>query len=109
MSTPPRVDIRFNNMASAVLNLGAFSETELNALLVAAKAAYLSLITTGQITGGGSLAQQYQMQRMSADDLIRLMNALTTELGLDNDTLTVRPDFNTQRCQPFDNTFGARP
>jgi hypothetical protein len=104
------VDISRKGMASsAVLNLGAFTPTELTALLTAAKAAYLSLITTGQVTGGGSLAQQYQMQRMSADDLIRLMNALTTELGLDSDTLTVRPDFNSARCQPFDNTFGAHP
>lgn len=82
-------------MANAVLNLGAFSPTELTDLLTAAKAAYLSLITTGQVKSGGAVSQQYSMERMSADDLVRLMNAITLELGLDGDTTTVRPDFNT--------------
>lgn len=94
-------------MPSSVLNLGAFTPTELQDLLTAAKAAYLSLITTGQVTGGGAAAQQYQMQRMSPDQLIQLMNAITTELGLDNDTLSVRPDFNTRQCWGAGSTFGA--
>lgn len=102
------MDIPGKGMASSVLNLGAFSSAEQTAILATAKAEYLGRITTGKVKGGGSSAQQYQMDVMSIDQLVDLINALTTELGLDCDTLTVRPDFNVFRGRgPFGSTFGA--
>jgi hypothetical protein len=84
-------------MANAVLNLGAFSPTELTAMLAAAKIEYLARMSQGRVKSGGSASQQYSMDIMTLDQLIQLMNSLTTELGLDNDTLTVRPNFNDTR------------
>lgn len=95
-------------MANAVLNLGAFSPSELTSMLTAAKAEYILRITTGRVRGGGSAGQQYQMDTMSIDQLVQLMNALTTELGLDNDTLSIRPDFNNTRLPVGDGSaFGS--
>lgn len=97
-------------MASPILNPGAFSTDELNAMLTAAKAEYLGRITTGRVKSGGAAAQQYGMDIMSVDDLIRTINALTSALGLDFDeTLRVRPNFNNRGCVPSQSTFGAYP
>lgn len=93
---------------AAILNFGTFSTTELNAMLVAAKAEYIGRITTGRVKGGGSAAQQYQMDVMSVDDLVRLLNGLTSALGLDfADTIRIRPNFNGNACLPDGTTFGA--
>lgn len=96
-------------MATAILNFGAFSTTDLNAMLVAAKAEYIGRITTGKVKGGGSAAQQYQMDVMTVDELVRLLNGLTSALGLDfADTIRVRPNFNTHSCYlPDRSEFGA--
>lgn len=92
----------------AILNFGAFSVTELNSMLTAAKAEYLGRITTGKVKGGGSAAQQYQMDVMTIDELVRLLNGLTGALGLDfADTIRVRPNFNDRGCLPSSSTFGA--
>lgn len=78
-------------------------------MLTAAKAEYLGRITTGRVRSGGSAAQQYGMDIMTVDDLVRLINSLTSQLGLDFcETIRVRPDFNTYRDCPRDGaTFGA--
>lgn len=95
-------------MAQPVLNFGAFSTTELTAMLAAAKAEYLARITTGRVKGGGSAAQQYQMDIMTVDELVRLLNGLTSALGLDfSDTIRVRPNFNNDGCLPDTSEFGA--
>jgi len=104
------VDIGAEDMASPILNPGAFSNAELTAMLTAAKAEYLGRITTGRVKTGGSASQQYGMDIMTVDDLTRLINALTSALGLDFDeTLRVRPNFNTRgNCLPEQSTFGAQ-
>ncbi len=95
-------------MASPILNPGAFSTAELTAMLTAAKAEYIGRITTGRVKSGGSAAQQYGMDIMTVDDLVRLINSLTSALGLDYDeTLRIRPNFNNRSCVPDAATFGA--
>ncbi|MBS0328231.1 MAG: hypothetical protein JSR30_00130 [Proteobacteria bacterium] len=84
-------------MAAPVLNLGAFSDAELTSMLAAAKAEYLLRMGNGRVRSGSSAAQSYGMDVMTVDDLVRLINSLTTQLGLDSDTLSVRPDFNTSQ------------
>lgn len=93
-------------MASPVLNLSAYSDAELAALLTAAKAALLAKIT-GVVQQGSSSAQSYSLQLMSVDELTRLINALTDQLGLDNVTIRVAPNFNTSGYIPNSTTFGA--
>lgn len=78
--------------AQSIVNLSAFSATELNQLLVAAKAALLAKIT-GQVQSGSSTGQSYQMELLDPDQLSRLINAITAQLGLDNQETRVRPNF----------------
>lgn len=95
-------------MADSVLNLGAFTATEQQDMLTAAKAEYIFRMTTGKVRSGSSAAQQYSMDVMSLNQLIDLINSLTTQLGLDSDTLTVAPNFNTNWASPVPGqTFGA--
>lgn len=83
-------------MASPVLDLSIYSPTELQTLLTAAKAEYLKRMT-GRVTQGSSAAQSYGMTTMSVDDLIRLMNGISTALGLDASlNVRVQPNFNTR-------------
>jgi len=77
----------------AVPNLSAFSTTELNALLTAAKAEILTRLT-GRVQSGSSTGQSYAMNQYSTADLNRLVNALTEALGLDTEMTFVRPNFN---------------
>lgn len=93
-------------MAAPVLNLSAFSSAELDALLVAAKAAYLQKIT-GTVQQGSSSAQSYSLQLMTVDDLSRLINGITEQLGLDNVTTRVTPNFNPSARCPDSSTFGV--
>lgn len=93
-------------MASPVLNLSAYSDAELAALLTAAKAALLAKIT-GVVQQGSSSAQSYSLQLMSVDELTRLINAITDQLGLDNVTIRVAPNFNGGNPVPSSMTFGA--
>ncbi len=95
--------------ADPTLNFGSFTPTELQTWLTAAKTEYLLRGTTGRVKGGGSSAQNYQMDTLSNEDLIRLINGLTSALGLDfGDTLRVRPTFNTSRgnCDPYGGEVG---
>ncbi len=78
--------------AQSIVNLSAFSSTELNQLLVAAKAALLAKIT-GQVQAGSSTGQSYQMELLDPDQLSRLINAITAQLGLDGVEVRVRPNF----------------
>lgn len=95
-------------MADSVLNLGAFTATEQADMLAAAKTEYLYRMTTGKVRSGSSAAQQYSMDVMSLNQLIDLINSLTTELGLDSDTLRIAPNFNTNNQAPVaGQTFGA--
>lgn len=94
-------------MANATLNLGIYTPTELQALLIAAKAEYLRFLG-GRVQQGSSAAQSYGLTQMDGDALIRLLNALGDELGLDNPTLRVTPNFNTHRNGlPNQSAFGA--
>lgn len=95
-------------MADSVLNLGAFSAAELTSMLTAAKAEYLVRMNPGRVKSGGSAAQQYSMDVMSLNQLIDLINSLTTQLGLDSDNLLVAPNFNTNPApNVLGSTFGA--
>jgi hypothetical protein len=82
-------------MASPTLNLGAFSPTELQSLLVAAKAEYLRALG-GRMQQGSSAAQSYGLLVMSTDELIRLINSITSALGLDSGPFLVQPNFNSR-------------
>lgn len=94
-------------MANATLNLGIYTPTELQALLVAAKAEYLRFLG-GRVQQGSSAAQSYGLTQMDGDALIRLLNALGDELNLDQPNLRVSPNFNTHRCGlPNQSAFGA--
>lgn len=95
-------------MATPTLNFGAYTPTELTALLDAAKAEYLRALG-GRIQQGSSAAQSYGLLTMSIADLINLINGLTAELGLDTTNTRVSPNFNTSRgCLPEQSTFGVR-
>lgn len=76
-------------------------------MLAAAQEEYLLRITTGRVRSGSSAAQSYGMDVMTVDDLVRLINGLTAQLGLDTDTVRARPTFNNYGCAPSGSTFGA--
>lgn len=80
-------------MAASVLDFGAFSQAELQSLLTAAKAEYLRALT-GRMQQGSSAAQSYGLLVMSVDELSRLINGLTSALGLDNTQTRAAPNFN---------------
>lgn len=97
-------------MAAPVLDFGSFSPAQLTTLLSTAQAEYLRRITEGAVTQGSSAAQSFGMTKMSVDDLVRLINGLTTFMGLDTSTVVAQPNFNTQRppaTGTFNGTFGA--
>lgn len=103
------MDIAGEDMASPVLNFGAFSNAELTTWLAAVKTELMIRYSTGRVKTGSSAAQQYGMETSTNDDLVRLANGLTAALGLDySDTTTVRPNFNTYDCSLDGTTFGAR-
>jgi len=93
-------------MAAPVLNLSAYSSADLDTLLTAAKAALLQKIT-GTVQQGSSSAQSYSLQLMTVDELTRLINAITDQLGLDNVNTRVSPNFNPAARCPDRSTFGA--
>lgn len=95
-------------MATPTLNFGAYTPTELAALLTAAKAEYLRALG-GRIQQGSSAAQSYGLTTMTVADLVNLINGLTAELGLDTTNTRVSPNFNTHRGYCPDGTeFGVR-
>jgi hypothetical protein len=95
-------------MASPVLDFGAFSPTELQAYLTAAKAEYLLRLTTGRVQQGSSVSQSYGLNVISMDQLTTLINGLSAALGLTSVPDLVQPNFNTRGpCFPLQNTFGA--
>ncbi len=97
-------------MASPVLDYGSFSVAQLQAMLTAAQAEYLLRITTGRVRTGSSAAQSYGMDLMTLDDLVRLINGLTAELGLSDVNTTVSPNFGRNGdVIPAESTFGAGP
>ena len=79
----------------ATLNLSAFSNSELTALLTAAKAEVLVRIT-GRVDSGTSTGQNFHMNQKSDAQLTQLINALTAALGLDTEETRVRPCFSRQ-------------
>lgn len=78
---------------SPVPNLSAFTAAELQALLTAAKAEVLTRLT-GRVQSGSSTGQSYAMNLYTTDELNRLINSLTSALGLDTEMTFVRPNFN---------------
>jgi predicted amino acid dehydrogenase len=81
-------------MATPVLDFGSFTTAEKANLLAVAKAEYLRRIVTGRVTQGSSAAQSYGIDLMQIGDLIRLINGLTVDLGLQTVETRVRPVFN---------------
>lgn len=82
-------------MASPVLDLSIYTPAELQTLLTTAKAEYLRRMSTGRVTQGSSAAQSYGMTVMTLEDLVRLMNGISSFLGLDSGLATrVSPNFN---------------
>ncbi len=77
-----------------ILNLSAFTVAELQALLTAAKAELMIRLTGGRIASGAGTGSSYTMNMMSTDDLVRLIGAVTVELGLDDEMTFVRPNFS---------------
>ena len=83
-------------------NFSAFSSTELNAMLGAAKAAWLQRIT-GAVQSGSSAAQSYGMHLLSDAALIATINSLTDILGLDTQITMMQPNFTVP--QPGTNPY----
>jgi hypothetical protein len=83
---------------AATLDFGAFSTSEKQALLTAAKAEVLTRVT-GRVQNGSSSAQSFGMTLMTMEDLTLLINALTVELGFQQPEIRVAPNFNG--CQPY--------
>lgn len=80
-------------MAIPVLDFGSFNVVEKQSLLTAAKAEYVKRLT-GRVSQGSSAAQSYGLTLMEVGDLIRLINGLTADLGLQNVETRVHPNFN---------------
>ena len=78
-----------------ILNLSAFSSSELSALLTAAKAEVLTRLT-GRVQTGASTGQSFGMNMKTDAQLTQLINALTDALGLDAQETRVRPCFSKQ-------------
>lgn len=83
-------------MASSapVLDFGAFSQAEKQALLTAAKNEILLRIGKGRVQNGSSIGQQYGMTQMTVAELTNLINGLTVELGFQQPEIRVAPNFS---------------
>ncbi len=77
---------------TSVPNLSSFSPAQLQALLAAAQAEILQRLT-GRVQSGSSAGQNFAMNQYTTDELNRLVNALTSQLGLDTEMTFVRPNF----------------
>lgn len=80
-------------MATATLDFGAFTTTELNTMLTAAKAEILTRMT-GRVSSGSSSGQQFGMTTMSYAELTNLINGLTVQLGYEQPEVRVAPNFS---------------
>jgi hypothetical protein len=78
---------------AATLDFGSFSTAEKTALLTAAKAELLRRAGVGAVQTGSSAAQSFGMEKMTEDGLIRMINALTVELGYAQPEIRVMPNF----------------
>lgn len=78
---------------AATLDFGAFSTAEKQALLTAAKAELLRRAGQGAVQSGSSSNQSFGMQKYTEDGLIRLINALTQDLGYPEPETRVMPNF----------------
>ena len=96
-------------MATTTLDFGAFSPAEQLELLTTAKAEYIRRLS-GKVQTGSSAAQSYGLTMMTLDEIINLINGLSTSLGMVSVETRVRPNFNTNAgFVPDNNTFGAYP
>ncbi len=89
-------------MATPALDFGAFTNVEKIALLAAAKAEILNRTGVGSVQTGSSTAQSFSMAKYSEDGLIRLINALTVELGYPQPETRVAPNFSGCAFGPDD-------
>lgn len=78
---------------ASTLDFSGFSTAEKQALFAAAKAEMLRRAGVGAVQTGSSSAQSFGMQKMTEDGLIRLINALTVELGFEQPVIQVAPNF----------------
>lgn len=79
---------------SAAIDFSSFSTAEKTALLTAAKAELLRRAGVGSVASGSATGQQYSMSKMTEDGLIRMINALTVELGYEQPVIQVAPNFS---------------
>jgi hypothetical protein len=79
---------------ASTLDLGAFSSAEKSALLSAAKAEVLARFQ-GRVSSGSEGGGNFSVTLFSNDELTRLINALTEELGLSSVETRVRPTFTS--------------
>lgn len=78
----------------AALDVGSFTTAEKNALLAAAKAELLRRAGLGSVQTGASTGQSASMTKMTEDGLVRLINSLTADLGFEQPTTQVAPNFS---------------
>ncbi len=76
----------------AALDWGGFTTAEKQALFDAAKAEVLTRMT-GRVQNGSSAAQSFGMTQMTYNELVFLVNALSTELGYPQPETRVQPNF----------------
>ncbi len=80
-------------MPTPALDFGAFSTSEKQALLTAAKSEILKRMT-GRVQNGSSAGQSFGMTQMTYAELTFLVNALTVELGYQQPEIRVQPNFS---------------
>ena len=95
-------------MATAVLDFGSFSPTQKQELLTALQAEVVTRIT-GRVQSGSSAGQNYAMNMWCLDDINRLINGLTADLGLSNSPTRARPDWSHAGYPPSYGPDGGAP
>lgn len=89
------MDIGGGFVAAPIPNLDFFTPDQLEKLKTAVSAAYFERIA-GVVSSGNAGAEGYSFERMSTEDLTRLMNAITDKLN-GGCRVKIAPNFNT-RC-----------
>ena len=80
-------------MPQPALDFGAFSVSEKQAMLTAAKAEVLKRMT-GRVQTGAGASQSFGMNMMTYENLVFLVNALGAELGVPQPETRVQPNFS---------------
>lgn len=78
---------------ASVIDFGAFSLAEKQALLAAAKAELLQRVGLGAVQTGAGNGQSFGMTKLTESALMGLINALTAELGYEQPVVVAQPNF----------------